>query len=71
MHKLIKDFGLTANQLQALYEDEHPILRRWQWREALLTRKANQGYWTWVEYSILEYQDELDGDNPYLAGAWT
>jgi len=71
MHKLIRDFGLTASQLQALYEDEHPILRRRQWREALLTRKANQGYWTWVEYSIAEYQDELDGDNPYLAGSWT
>ena len=71
MHKLIRDFGLTANQLQALYEDEHPILRRRQWREALLTHKANKGYWAWVEQSIAEYQDELEACNPYTMGAWS
>lgn len=69
MHKLIRDFGLTAKQLQTLYEDEHPVLRRHQWREALLTHNANKGYWEWVHTAIAEYQDELDSCNPYTMGA--
>lgn len=70
MHKLIRDFGLTALQLKTLYEDEHPMLRRRQWREALLTHKASKGYWEWVHQSIEDYQDELEMDNPYRMGAW-
>ena len=52
----IKDYGLTAEQLDDKYnpdgEGQHP-------------EDTRSGYWEWVRHQLEMEEDELDRDNPY------
>lgn len=67
-HELIKDFGLTAKQLEEKYEKKgaHPVRTTMDWAEEVRQGYTLLGYWDWVEHQIAEYQDELDSENPYV-----
>lgn len=67
----IKDFGLSAAQLDAKYErrGEHPDYAHREWRLAVASQSTESGYWVWVEQQLADEQCELDEDNPYTQWA--
>lgn len=66
-HRCIKDFGLTAQELEAKYEryECHPVFRLADWRRAVRDRQTELGYWDFVHLKVAEYERELDECNPY------
>jgi hypothetical protein len=64
-----KDYGLSAEQLDAKYnpdgDGEHPGYTRRNWRLAVDAEETVTGYWDWVEYQLEMEEAELDRDNPY------
>lgn len=70
-HRLIKDFGLSRNQLEAKYDDQghHPVIKAADWRRAVRDSQTELGYWDYVYGKIVKYQEELEDDNPL--NAWT
>lgn len=65
----IKDYGLTAEQLDDKYNPEgggqHPEYTRADWRAAVDNEDTISGYWEWVKHQLVMEEDELDQDNPY------
>jgi len=63
----IKDYGLTAKELEMRYErsGQHPIYTLKEWREEVMAGDTLSGYWDWVVSRLEFEQDELDRDNPY------
>lgn len=65
----IKDYGLTAEQLDDKYNPEgggqHPVYTRADWRAAVDNEDTISGYWEWVRHQLVMEEDELDQDNPY------
>jgi len=73
-HFLIKDFGLTAQEINAKYQEDeqHPVIRLADWRRAVRDRQTELGYWDFVHFKVAEYEMELDECNPYnqLGSGW-
>lgn len=63
----IKDFGLSADQLEEKYEQQgaHPEYRRGDWVYQAGIGRTVRGYWEWVVSELEKEQDQLDRDNPY------
>ena len=69
----IKDFGLTASELEVKYEKKstHPEPGLWRsdWRKTLTPEQialdCDEDYWDWVVARLYEMEDALSKDNPY------
>jgi hypothetical protein len=65
----IRDYGLTADELDGKYNPEgdgqHPEYTRADWRAAVENEDTISGYWEWVRHQLLIEEDELGWDNPY------
>lgn len=62
----IEDYGLTAAQLEAKYENRgyHPQY----WHEDHLASGVDMPYWDWVQAQLVVEQTQLDKDSPFNVG---
>jgi len=65
----IKDFGLSALQLEAKHapdgDDEHRGYTKWEWRHEVSRGHTLSGYWSWVKEQIDAEERELEECSPY------